>query len=152
MIIDSLLEMCDAIALNTGAAGTYLIGSQIPLSQARDIGNGSSLYLVISVDTAITAAGTGTLQFKLSSDATAAIATTGAASDHIVTKAFATSTGTIAAGTILCCQELPREGSTAYELFLGILQITGTEAITAGKINAFLTVDPPAMKAYTDYT
>jgi hypothetical protein len=31
-----------------------------------------------------------------------------------------------------------------YEQFLGILQNVGTAALTAGKINAFLTLDPPA--------
>jgi hypothetical protein len=44
---------------------------------------------------------------------------------------------------------LALEGN-AYEQFLGILQVTGTTAISAGKINAFLTSDVQKWKAYAN--
>ena len=132
MIIDARNEFCDAVALNTGGAGTYLVGSQIDLSVARDLGNGEAPYLVITVDTLPTSANsTATAQFTLASDASASIATNGSASVHLVTKAFAISE--MAAGTMLAAIKLPIEG-VAYERYLGILQTTGTEAFTAGKI------------------
>jgi len=150
MILDSRNEFADAVALNTGAAGTYLVGSQIDLGVARDIGNGEPLYLVVTVDTGITvASSTGTVSFSLASDASAAIATDGSASVHATSKAWATSTTAIAAGTVLFAVALPMEG-TVYERYLGILQTTGTTAINAGKINAFLTTDVAKWKAYAD--
>ena len=147
MILDKRNEFCDATALNTGAAGTYLIGDQIDLGAARDIGNGEQLYLVITVDTPPTSAGAATAQFTLASDNTASIATDGTASVHFQTKAFTIAEMT--AGAVLAAVPLPLEG-VAYERFLGILQTTGTAAFTGGKINAFLTHDVAKWKAYAD--
>lgn len=145
MILDKRNEFCDATALNTGAAGTYLLGDQIDLGVARDVGNGQPVYLVITVDTLPTsAAGTATAQFSLASDATAAVSTT-TSTVHLLTKAFAISE--MAAGQVLAAVALPMEG-IAYEQFLGILQTTGTQAFTGGKVNAFLTNDVAKWKAY----
>lgn len=145
MILDERNEFCDATALNTGAAGTYLIGDQIDLGVARDVGNGQPMYLVITVDTLPTSGGSATAQFSLASDASASIATDGSASVHLQTKAFAISE--MAAGTVLAAIALPMEG-VAYERYLGILQTTGTAAFTGGKINAFLTHDVAKWKSY----
>ena len=146
MILDERTEFCDATALNTGVAGTYLIGDQIDLGAvARDVGNGQPLYLVITVDTLPTSGGAATAQFKLVSDANASIATDGSASLHLETKAFAISE--MAAGTVLAAVALPIEG-VAYERYLGILQTTGTAAFTGGKVNAFLTHDVAKWKSY----
>ena len=63
MILDKFGEFCDAVACNTGAAGTYLLGSQIDIGAVRDVGNGEELYLVISVDTGIKlGSSTGTIR------------------------------------------------------------------------------------------
>lgn len=145
MILDKRNEFCDATALNTGGAGTYLIGDQIDLGAARDVGNGQPVYLVITVDTLPTSGGSATAQFSLASDASASIATDGSASVHLQTKAFAISE--MAAGTVLAAIALPMEG-VAYERYLGILQTTGTAAFTGGKINAFLTHDVAKWKSY----
>ena len=145
MILDERNEFCDATALNTGAAGTYLIGDQIDLGVARDVGNGQPMYLVITVDTLPTSGGAATAQFSLASDASAAIATDGSATVHLQTKAFAISE--MAAGTVLAAIALPMEG-VAYERYLGILQTTGTAAFTGGKVNAFLTHDVAKWKSY----
>jgi hypothetical protein len=146
MILDKRNEFCDAVALNTGAAGTYLVGDQIDLGAvARDVGNGEPMYLVITVDTLPTSAGAATAQFQLASDASASIATNGTATVHLETKAFAISE--MAAGQMLAAIALPIEG-VAYERYLGVLQVTGTAAFTAGKINAFLTHDVAKWKSY----
>lgn len=155
MIIDKNLEMLDAVACNTGAAGTYLLGDQIDTQgptvspTTRDLGQGcGELYLVLQVDTGITTAGAaGTVQFKLASDAAAAIATDGSATEHFATPAFVTGATAIAAGTILAVVEVPWGN---YERYLGILQITGTTALNAGKINAFLTTSPAKWRALAD--
>ena len=145
MILDERTEFCDATALNTGAAGTYLIGDQIDLGTARDVGTGEQLYLVITVDTQPTSAGAATAQFTLASGDTANIATNGTASVHFQTKAF--SIAEMTAGAVLAAVALPIEG-VAYKRFLGILQTTGTAAFTGGKINAFLTPDVAKWKKY----
>jgi len=153
MILDQRTELADAVSLNTGAAGTYLVGNQIDLSVARDIGNGQQLYLVITVDTGIEAGSAGTVQFVVASDAQAAIATDGSATVHNTSPAFPTSsttdTTTLIPGVVLFAVPLALEGN-AYERYLGILQVTGTAAITAGKINAFLTTDVQKWKSYAN--
>lgn len=150
MIIDDRNEFCDAQSLNTGAAGTYLLGDQIDLSAAANMGTEDELYLVITVDTGIGAGSAGTVAFQLASDDTASIATNGTATVHFQTRAFATGTGTAAgalkAGTVLAAVKLPQ--GFDYERYLGILQVTGTTAINAGKINAFLTPDVAQWRAY----
>lgn len=145
MILDKRNEFCDATALNTGAPGTYLIGDQIDLSTARDVGSGERLYLVITVDTPPTSGGAARAQFTLASDDTASIATNGTANVHFQTKAFTIAEMT--AGAVLAAVALPIEG-VAYKRYLGILQTTGTAAFTGGKINAFLTHDVAKWKSY----
>lgn len=146
MILDERTEFGDALALNTGAAGTYLIGDVIDLGVGRNLGM-TELWLVITVDTTVTSGGAGTAQFTLASDAQAAIATDGSATVHFETKAFALAE--LVAGRVLAVVKLPAEGAV-YERFLGILQTTGTAALTAGKINAFLTPDAKQWKALAD--
>jgi hypothetical protein len=153
MILDKRTEFADAVALNTGAAGTYLIGSQLDLSEVRDVGNGKELYFVVTVATGIeVGASTGTVAFKLASDDSDSVSTT-TSTVHYTSAEFATSTTTdtttLAAGTVLFAVPLPLEGN-AYERYLGILQVTGTTAISAGAINAFLTFDVQKWKAYAD--
>lgn len=150
MILDELTEFLDATALNTGAAGTYLIGDVIDTTHAsiRDLGDGEELYLVIQVTTAVTSGGAATVQFQLASDAQAAIATDGSATIHYQT--IAIPKATLIAGYAAAIVALPR--GAVYERYLGILQITGTAALTAGAVNAFLTKDPSKYRAYPDAT
>lgn len=151
MILDERNEFCDATSLNTGAAATYNLGDVIDLGAvvpSRDLGGDMALYLVISVDTGITTAGAaGTIQFQLVSDAQDPILTNGTQTVHAVSPARATSATAIPAGTVLFAVQLPMEGA-AYERYLGVQQITGTTALNAGKINAFLTEDVARWKAY----
>lgn len=145
MILDKRTEFCDATALNTGAAATYMIGDQIDLGVARDIGTGEQLYLVITVDTQPTSGGAATAQFTLASDDTANFASNGPVRVHFQTKVF--SIAEMTPGAVLAAVALPIEG-VAYGRFLGILQTTGTAAFTGGKINAFLTPDVAKWKSY----
>lgn len=149
MILDERNEFCDATSLNTGAAGSYLLGDVIDLGAAPgDLGNGQPLYLIIQVDTAATSGGSATGDFTLASDAQAAIATDGSATVHATTGAIAVAA--LTAGRTFCFA-IPLIGNT-YERYLGILQTTATAAFTAGKINAFLTLDPTGWRAYPDAT
>ncbi|MBT9467213.1 Bbp16 family capsid cement protein [Hydrogenophaga sp.] len=149
MLMDERNEFADATALNTGAAGSYLVGDVIdPASIAPNVTVdlvGSELFLVIQVDTLPTSAGAATAAFSLASDAQAAIAVDGSQTEHFRTKAF--SIAEMAAGAMLACVKLPRGN---YERYLGVVQTTAVAAFTGGKINAFLTADPAIWKAYAD--
>jgi len=153
MILDERTEFCDAQALNTGAAATYNIGDQIDLGLAgrAPASAGDHLYLVIQVATGITAGSAGTVQFQLASDDSGTLATNGTQSIHLQTRAFTTGTGTgtttLKPGTVLGVFQIPLEG-VVYERYLGVQQVTGTAALTAGAVDAFLTPTPPVWKAY----
>ncbi len=147
MILDERLEFCDATSLNTGVAASYLVGDVIDLQVARDIGNGQTTYLVIQIDTAPTSGGAATASFSLASDAQAAIAVDGTQTTHMTTGAKTIAQMTAGTQFVL---PLASEGSV-YERYVGILQTTAVAAFTAGKINAFITLDHPAVwKSYAD--
>jgi len=145
MILDERNEFCDATALNTGAAGSYLIGDVIDLeSIGLDLGE-VDLWLIVQVDTAVTSAGAATVAFTLASDAQEAIATDGSATVHAASGAIPKAT--LVAGYEAFAVKLP---AGTYERYLGVLQTTGTAALTAGKVNAFLTPSRAKVKHYAD--
>ncbi len=151
MILDERNEFAATTSV-AAAAGTALIGDVIDLGAGViDIGNGQPIYLVIQTETEIITGGSaGELTFKLASDAQAAIAVDGTASVHLTSAVFVTDDAAVnsaalnAGGTIMCVA-LPRD---TYERYLGILAVTATTTTTAGKINAFLTLDPSKWIAY----
>ena len=148
MIIDSTLEMCDAVQITFTANTTTLIGSQIDTSVVRDIGQGRPAYLVITVDTAF--AGGNGIQFRVVSDNAAAIAVDGTESRHYTSEEFVAADLT-AGKTIVI--PLPSGTAEPYERYLGLSHTNGiTTAFTAGKINAFLTLDPFGWTALADAT
>lgn len=168
MLFDKLAEFADAVTVAL-AAGTTNLGSQYDAQAIRDIGAGRPLYLIINVDTAIVTGGSaGTIQFRVVSDDTAAISTT-TCSVHLYTPIFVTDDDpTIPAGRQLFCCALPLcedfvsrsvagvdvlvgQGAP-YERYIGIQVIVGTTTITAGAVNAFLSLDPHGLKQYADAT
>jgi hypothetical protein len=148
MIRDNLNTFCAAEALNTGGAGSYLIGDVYDIETLRDMGQGVGLYLVITMAVTATSGGSATGKFALVSDAQAAI-TPGTATVHVESPEFAVAD--MSAGTNILTVALPWQGNT-YERYIGIVQTTGTAAFTAGAINAFLTPTPQANVAYPDYS
>lgn len=143
MILDERNEFADATALNTGAAGDYVIGDVIDLGVAgRDLGNGEDLELVVSVDTTATSGGSATLAISLATDDNSSLSSP----TKIVTSP-AIPVASLTAGTTAFRVRLP---SGTYERYIGIVQTTGTAAFTAGKINAFLTPVSANWKAYAD--
>lgn len=146
MIIDKFWEFADASALSTAATGVAAIGSSVNMGLARDIGAGKPIFLVITVDTAVTSGGSATVEFQLVSDGQAALAVDGTATVHW--KSGAIPKATLVAGYMLVVP-LPSV-NPAYEQYVGLLQNVAVAALTAGKFNAFLTYDPPGWKAYAD--
>jgi hypothetical protein len=146
MYLDERNVVADAVALSTAAPASTLLGDQIPLGVARDIGNGEQLYMVIQVSTAVTSGGAATVKFTVASDATAVIATDGSATEHGSTIAIPVASLTAGATWVI---PLPMEGN-AYEEFLGVWYTVGTAALTAGAVNAFLTTDVAKWTAQAD--
>ena len=139
MLMDSRVEFCDATSLNTGAANTYLIGSQVNLGSGCLYGDPTDLWWVISVDTAVDSSGDGvTLSFKLASDDSASISTS--ASTVLVTTPVFTQAQMVAG--FMWATKVP-VSSTVSEQYLGVLQTTAVEAVTGGKINSYLTSKVP---------
>lgn len=148
MICDALNTFCDNTALNTGGAGSYIIGNQIDLQTIRNAGLGfgaGQLWLVGTVDTTATSDGSATAAFDLVTDSAPALNDTPAVV-QVLTAAIPVAS--LVQGTILCAIPLP--SSDLYERYLGIQQRTATAAFTAGKVNFFLTNTPPARRAYPD--
>ena len=141
MILDERTELCDAQSI-AASAGTAVAGDVIDLGATPyDLGVDEDLWIVLQVDTAIVAAGAGTIQFFVVSDALSTLGGGVVASCtlHASTAALATAASTPAgqkAGDTLLAAKLP---SGAYERYLGILVTIATQTVSAGKINAFLT-------------
>jgi len=147
MILDERTEFADATSVGTPNNTTVNVGDVIDLEVARDIGNSDQLWLVIQVSTAITSGGAAKCRFKLVSDAGATPAVDGTATEHATTDDIAVAT--LVAGYTLRIP-VPAE-SPAYERYLGVqVQETAAQALTAGAINAFLTLNPSNWKSYAD--
>lgn len=148
MIMDSRALFCEATALNTGGAASYLVGDVYDLGAVTNYpGNSEDTYLVIQVTTSVTSGGAGTYGFALCSDAQAAISVDGTQTTHFATAQIAKAT--LVAGYRICSVQLPKG---AYERYLGIVQTTAVAAATAGKITAFLTKNPSDWVALADAT
>jgi len=144
MILDERTEFADATALSTAGTGRALVGDVIDTNN-DGVNFIDNLWLEIQIDTSVTSAGAATVSFELVSDAGAAIATDGSASLHFASAAIGKAT--LVAGYEAVCVQLPKG---VYERYLGVIANVGTAALTAGKINAFLTPNPSAIKAFPD--
>lgn len=152
MIIDKKLELCDAVSVAlTAGATAQNIGDILDMDAARDFGAGQPVYLVITCDTSvITAGAAGTIEFQLVSDSTDTISTS-TQSIHLRTPKYVTDDAALNdldAGDVVFVGALPAEGQEPYERFLALQVIVLTTDTSAGKINAFLTLDPTGWKAY----
>lgn len=145
MLLDSKLVICDADAVFSD--GTVVLSNNVlDLGKTTpvDIGRGHPIYLVIQVTIAF--AGGTSANFQLVSDAAAAIATNGAASEHLATGAIPIASLTAGATFSFA---LPHQTPQAYERYLGLL-VTCVGTMTAGSIDAFLTLTPQAWTPYPD--
>lgn len=152
MILDERTELADATSV-AAAAGTAVIGDVIDLSAAPyDLGVDEDLWMVCQVDTAFVAAGAGTIQFFVVSDALSTLGGAAVASctQHFATAALATAASTPAgqtAGSTLFALKMP---SGTYERYLGVLCTIATQTVSAGKVNIFLTRNYPKWQAMSD--
>jgi|SRR3990167_1142731 len=147
MLIDKVQEFADATSVGTPNNSTVNVGNIFSIGDLRDIGHGTPVYLVVQVTTAVTSGGAATVAFLLVSDSTTTIATNGTATKHVETKAFAVAS--LVAGFQVIVP-LPSE-EPDYEKYIAFqIKETAGQALTAGNVNAFLTLNPVAHKAYPD--
>jgi hypothetical protein len=138
MIIDRQLQFSNEQAVTADAISTNVVdlgplGGSPDANTIRDIGAGKTLYLHILVTTTIDSAGeAATLVATLESDSTADLATS--ATVHW-TSATVTEAN-LAAGTWIAKGVAIPAG--AYERYLGVRYVSGTEDFTSGKISAWL--------------
>lgn len=147
MILDLSTSFARSLAVNA-AAGTALVGDQVDLGAGlRNPFRGvQPMYLVLTVNTTFTSGGAATVNIKLSSDASAAIATDGSATDLW-------QTGVLGFATLVAGRRwiIPVPQDPDPERFVGILVVTAAATTTAGAITAELTAFPPSdWVAYSD--
>lgn len=156
MIRDELNVFALDTALDTNGTGDANVGDVIDtrslgglgstLGQLRNLGvNPKPLYFVVIVTTTVLASGgASTVSFELVSDSTASISEDDSETSHIKSPFFAKAT--LVAGFRYIAQLPPGD----YERYLGVQQDVTDNAVTAGKISAFLTDNPGIYKAYAD--
>ena len=147
MILDERTEFTDAGSVGTPNSSTVNIGDQVDSEVVRDLGQGQTVYLVVQVDTAITSGGAATVAFLLVSDSTSTIATDGTATRHL--ESDPTAVASLVAGWFVV---MPLSmGDIAYERYLAVqVREDAGQALTAGNINAFLTLDPHGWTPHAD--
>jgi hypothetical protein len=142
MIIDSRNEFCEGTDLSA-STGTRQIGDTIDLGSPRNLGQGQPLYLVVVVTTAVSG---GSVEIVAATDDSSSIATNGGASEHASTGVQSAADMPAGAKFVIPLGT----GTVEYERYLGLLQKTSGSNVTAGVIDAFLTMDPTGWKAYPD--
>lgn len=154
-ILDERTEFADATSIGTPNGSTVNVGDVIDSSNARDLGNGQALYLVVQVTTAFTSGGSAIFNFQLVSDATGTVATDDTQTIHF--RSDDIPVASLVAGTQLCFP-LPTGGAfnqavVDYEQFVGFqVRETASQAATAGAVNAWLSLDPLGWRSYPDAT
>lgn len=144
MILDKRIEFADAVALNLGVAGSYQVGDVYDLGVARDIGNGGDLYLIVNVQTTATSGGAATLQINLITANNASLT-----SPTILLSSPVFALASLVTGATVWIIRMPVE-VVLYQRYIGIQQVTGVAAFTAGKIDAFGVLDASKWKALAD--
>ena len=149
MIMDERTEFADNVTLS--GSGTAVVGDVIDLgSTGRDVGNGQELYLVIKTGgTEITSGSGGNLEFQLVSDSTENLATSPTvhfSTGDLTINVAGSNDDRLNAGGYIARVAIP---TGDFERYLGIRRITSV-AFTARTVDAFLTPNPAAWKAYAN--
>lgn len=144
MMTDALLQLSDAQAVTASAVST----NTIDLGVARDIGQGTMLFAVITVDETATSAGATTVDFQVITSAAAALS-----SPTIVTEIPAIPKADLTAGRKPIVIQIASAALLAQPVgqrYLGVQYTVNTANLTAGKFTCHITdCDPGVGKYYT---
>jgi hypothetical protein len=138
MILDTNLQFANDLALPT-STGTANIGSVVDMNENGRFGDGKTSYLCIQVSEAVTSGGSAQVRFQLVSSDNETIETNGDQNTHITSGEISKADLTVGHQVVI-----PIPGGEDFGRYVGVQSIVGTAALTAGKVNAFVTLDPPA--------
>lgn len=139
MYVDSQLLFSDAQAVTAAAASTNIVD----LSAVRDIGTGGPLYVVVTVDVAMTDTGSNsTLTVALEGDSTSTI-TPDATQDLFVIPAVS------AAGAVFYARLDPGAAPLQYR-YIQLKYTPNNGDLSAGSFTAFITHDIQKYVSYAD--
>lgn len=130
MYLDKELMFSEAQAVTAAAASTNIIDQG---SAANMLGK--ELYLIVKVDTSVTAAGAATVNFQLQCDDNS-----GFSSPKILFETGDIGKASLVAGYVAFKGKLP----VGAERFSRLYYSVGTGPLTAGAFTAFLVHDPQA--------
>jgi Bbp16-like protein len=127
MITDGLLQLASAQAVTASAVSQ----NTIDLGLSRDAGAGEELFVVITVDQTVAAAGAATVQFQVITSASPNLST-----PTVLMQTDAIAKTDLPAGRRPIVIELPRSNALAQPLgqrYLGLNFNVGTGPLTAGQ-------------------
>ena len=137
MLVDAKLLYSDAQAITAAAGST----STLDFNEARDLGVGEPLYIVVLVDTAFTDAGSDSaLAVALEMDSTESFTP-----DY--TRTLFTFPALSAAGSVKIARISPDDMDLRYSR---LLYTPSNGNLTTGAVTAFITHDIQRYKAYAD--
>ena len=139
MMTDALLQLASAQAVTATAFST----NTIDLSQNRDIGMGSDLYAVVTVDAAATAAGAATVNFQVVTSANANLS-----SPTIIGQTDAIAKTELTLGRKPIAIPIPAAALLAQPIgqrYLGLQFTVGTGPLTAGSFSVAIVNSDVAM-------
>jgi len=137
-MIDKELQVCDNQEMIGASAAVDYSNYAINLSGVvGDPGSGTPLYMVVNVTTAFTSGNsTGTVVFAVIEEDD----TTLDASSVVVIQTKPILVTALTAGKRFA---LPLPAGLITKQYLGLKTTYGTEEVTAGKIDAFIAIQPP---------
>lgn len=139
MYVDSQLLFCDALAITSAVGST----NTLDLSAIRDIGSGRPLFLVVTVDVAMTdGSSNSTLAVAIEGDSTTTI-TPDATQDVLTIPAVS------AAGAIFIVALSPTLAPLQYR-YIRLKFTPANGDLTTGSFTAFLALDVQNYKSYAD--
>lgn len=130
MLTDALLQLSSAQTVTASAVST----NTVDLSQARDLGPGTDLYVAITVDEAATAAGAATVNFQVITSAAANLG-----SPTIIGQTDAIGKAELTLGRKAIIVSIPSAVLLAQPIgqrYLGLQYTVATGPLTAGKFSA----------------
>lgn len=143
MLIDSRSRFAVPTALSTAAPATAKFGEALDMSVASDLGEGHPIYLFARVSTAATSGGSATLVLQLVTADNEALTT----NVEVVWQTPSFPVASLTLNARLAQVSLPYYN---YRRWIGLRQVIGTAALTAGAVEAFLTTDQSAWRAYPE--